>query len=210
MQWLAINERRKLFPQIIINTKTSHQNYYPNNINDYPSGENEREYEYCTWEDNTDFTLNYESPILECQFDLEVNLDKETKNDLESFKKGIENKGIPISDDIKYYENLYCPDFNNYETCYLKSPNFFERILPILWFIIFITGYLNIIDIFINYKVEKIFVKIKKVISNTNIYRANYKKYDENFESYKTLDGKGKCTPFHTIELNKQPLLDEF
>ena len=81
--------------------------------------------------------------------------------------------------------------------------------MPILWFISLISGYLNIIDIFINYKIEKIYIKIKKVISNTNLYRAGYKEYDENFENYKILDGKEKFPPFYTIELNKQPLLNE-
>ena len=171
----AINERRKLPPLIIINKKTSYQNYYPSSTNDYPSGENEIEYEYCTWEDNTDFILDNECSILECQFDLEVNLDKETKDNLELFKKEIENKRTSINDDIKYIETVNCPDFNDYETCFLKAQNFFEKILPILWFISFITGYLNIIDIFINYKFEKIYVKIKKAISNTNLYRAKYK-----------------------------------
>ena len=187
----------------------SSKNYYPSNNNDYPSGENEIEYEYCTWEDNTDFILDNECSILECQFDLEVNLDKETKDNLELFKKEIENKRTSINDDIKYIETVNCPDFNDYETCFLKAPNFFEKILPILWFISFITGYLNIIDIFINYKFEKIYVKIKKVISNTNLYRAKYKEFDENYEKYKTLDGKEKYTPFYTIELNKRPLLNE-
>ena len=69
-------------------------------------------------------------------------------------------------------------------------------------------GYLNILDTFFYYKVDKIYIRIKKIISNTNSYRTCYKKNDENLESYKILNGKPKNESFYTIDSNDQPLLN--
>ena len=200
----AFNERRKLPPQIIIGAKTTpNDNYYTSGINDICNEiSNERieiEYEYCSWEDNTDFILNKESPVLECQFSLEVNLDKETENDLDKFKKDI--KGTNIS------ETVLCPGFKSYEVCVLKPQKLYEKFLPIIWFISYFTGYLSIFDKFIHYDVGKVDIRIKKLISNTNAYKAAYKKNDENLENYRTPGGQDETTSYYTIELKNQPLL---
>ena len=201
----AFNERRKLPPQIIVVAKVppNDNNYYPINdiYNENSNGKIEMEYEYCSWEDNTDFILDKESAILECQFGFEVNLNKETADDLEIFKKGIKNAS-------EYYENILCPGLKCYEVCSLKPKKFYEKYLPILWFIFLLIGYLNILDTFFYYKIDKIYIRIKKIISNTNSYRTCYKKNDENLESYKILNGKPKNESFYTIDSNNQPLLD--
>ena len=200
----AFNERRKLPPQIIVIAKVPpNNNYYPINdiYNENSNGKIEMEYEYCSWEDNTDFILDKESSILECQFGFEVNLNKETADDLEIFKKGIKNSS-------EYYENILCPGFKCYEVCSLKPKKCYEKYLPILWFIFLLIGYLNILDTFFYYKIDKIYIRIKKIISNTNSYRTCYKKNDENLENYKILNGKPKNESFYTIDSNNQPLLD--
>ena len=65
----AFNERRELPPQIIVVAKVppNDNNYYPINdiYNENSNGKIEMEYEYCSWEDNTDFVLDKESAILE-------------------------------------------------------------------------------------------------------------------------------------------------
>ena len=121
----AFNERRELPPQIIVVAKVppNDNNYYPINdiYNENSNGKIEMEYEYCSWEDNTDFVLDKESAILECQFGFEVNLNKETADDLEIFKKGIKNAS-------EYYENILCPGFKCYEVCSLNQKNFMKNI----------------------------------------------------------------------------------
>ena len=84
----AINERRKLPPKILLEG-----NPIPSKDEDENKDEIKQnktvEFEYCTWEDNTNINLNIEGPIINCDFVLKIKLDKESEEDLESFKKDL-------------------------------------------------------------------------------------------------------------------------
>ena len=75
--------------------------------------------------------------------------------------------------------------------------------LIFLWFILLILGYLDILDFFIFTEREKIYVKITKLVSNTEIFRAYYNKNDEKLEFNKKEDH----TSSYNIELKSQSLL---
>ena len=85
----AFNERRKLPPQIIVSDESRYNK----------TNENNHEYEYCSWEDNTNFELkvDYNVDIIECQFNFEIKIDDSTKEDLDSFKKSFENNEKPTN-----------------------------------------------------------------------------------------------------------------
>ena len=187
----AINERRKLPPQIVISGT--------NKSKEDEKAENKTiEYEYCSWEDTTDFKLEKTSPYLKCEFILEVNFDKEALDDLEKLKEDLENNSVTNS----------CSDFQPKETCFLVPPNkALTKFYIFLWFILYITGYVDILDYFIYFEEEKILVVVKKVVSNTNQYRASYKQIDEKLSIYKMNVEEDKNESYNNIELKDQPLL---
>ena len=82
----AIKERRQL-PQKIIIEGTP----YPNS-NETP-GKNEKmekqtiEYKYCSWKDNSEAQFNIYSPVIECNFNLQIKLDRELQMILNLMKK---------------------------------------------------------------------------------------------------------------------------
>ena len=190
----AINERRRLPPEIRIG------GYVPKNKDNIDEKDEkelkETDYEYGSWEDSTDFTLSERCPVLNCYFELEVNLDKKTKEDLDSMKGDYEN----------FYINNFCPNFQNSEKCYLESYNTSLNIFLIfLWFIFFITGYLDIFEIFIYFEeVEKIHIKIKKTVSNTKALRAGYKQIDEKIPDDSNYNREEKYKSFNAIELKDE------
>ena len=164
----AFDERRKLPPKIIV----SNFEYY-NAIN-----ENNHEYEYCSWEDDTHFDLNvdYENVhIIECKFNFEIKIDNKTKKDLESFKSSFKT---PSS-----YIHFIAPELDNYETCFIVPATSKDKFFIFLWFITFFTGYMDILEIFISYKVEEVEVKITKLVSSAKNCRASYKSNDDRFEN---------------------------
>ena len=204
----AFNERRKIPPQI---TVTDNEN-------------NCQEYEYCSWEDNSYYFLRNDyknNPILECKFNYEIKIDDTTREDLQSFKKSLEGNEIPTEtptgtpnetttdDDSqptkKYHENFVVPNFKNYETCLIKPTTAKDRFFVFLWFILLITGYMDILEIFICYEVEEIKVNLTKYVSNTKKYRNSYKlndpRYEDNnipnkneiYETCETKDTKGEA-----------------
>ena len=181
----AIKDRRKLPPQILIE-------YTPISYQDEQMQKKTTEYEYCSWEDITDINLNEDRPIINCFFKLEVNINKESTDDFESFKKDFEDCNV----------KKLCPGFEEHEKCFrISNNNKFNYFLLFFWFILFITGYIDILDIFIYYRDCYREVTISKIISNSNIYRALYKQMD-------VLNSEEKNESNKIIELNDyQPLL---
>lgn len=197
----AFNERRKLPPQIIVSDESRYNK----------TNENNHEYEYCSWEDNTNFELkvDYNADIIECQFNFEIKIDDSTKEDLDSFKKSFENNEKPTNNgehqNKTYYEHFLAPELYNNETCFKQPVTSIERFFVFLWFILLFTGYVDILEIFICYTVEKVDINITKLVSNSKRYRALYKSNDGRFEDNKismktemneTFETEGKNNPF--------------
>ena len=180
----VLNENKKLPPRVIIS----------DSINYNQEGEN-YEYEYCSWEDNTKFCLLNKNPVIECKFSFEINNDKETREDIEDFKNSLDNNNnnyeTPTDDGEhntkKYYEHYLVPDFSFEETCFSEPTNSKDKFIVFLWFIALITGYLDILEIFIYYSDEDndtVEVRIIKLISNSKKLRANYNSNDYKFEKH--------------------------
>ena len=211
----AFNERRKIPPKI---TVTDNKN-------------NIQEYEYCSWEDNSYFNLRNDyknNPILECEFNYEIKIDDTTREDLETFKKSLDGNemqtetptetptgtptGTPSDDGFQltksYHENFFVPNFKNYETCLIKPTSAKDRFLVFLWFILLITGYMDILEPFICYEVEEIKVKITKYVSNTKKYRNSYKLNDPRYEDNKIPNKNDIYETCETKDTKGQPFLD--
>ena len=171
----ALNERKKSPPQIIVD---KNYNFY------YGNKENYFEYEYCSWEDNTDFILNENNPVLECKFQFEILLDDETYEDLQTFKANLENE--EKSTFSKYYTHFLVPNCTVYETCILEPANRKDKFFVFLWFIVLITGYLDILEPFIYFEVAKVDISISKLISNKKKYSCSYKLNNNNTDGYYT------------------------
>lgn len=197
----AIKERRKLPPQITIGGSPC------TNSNETPGkNENEKseyqiiEYEYCTWEDNSETQYNIDSSIIECFFILDIKLDKGASKDIESHKKYFND----------CYVNMICPGFREHEICFRrKGTNVLYMFLLFFWFILLITGYLDIFEIFICYKDDYKNITITKNVSNAIVYGACYNHNDEKLYSCKSCDEEEKINAGETKELeNYNSLLD--
>ena len=194
----AINERRKLPPQLIIGG-------YASKTKDTIDEKEEKEfrqieYEYCSWEDITDFTFDKKYPIIECKFELELTYDKEIEEDIESIKGEL----------VDSYQSNYCNNFKENETCFLEhyNPSLYKFFI-FLWFIFYITGYLDIFEIFIYYETDKpITIKIKKIISSANNLRACHNQLDEKIPNLSTFNkNENIAHSYDTIELKSEKFL---
>ena len=177
----AFNERRKLPPQIILTNKEIF-----NEDDNKENNNNKIEYEYGSWEDGTDFNLNTNNHILICQFNFTIILDNDTRDDLANFKNNLGNKETTDDNneqkDEIYYEHLLVPNFNENEICILNPANSKDKLFIFLWFLLLFLGYVDIYEIFINFKIEEINVRIIKKVSKKKKYRVNYKLNDEKYE----------------------------
>ena len=80
---------------------------------------------------------------------------------------------------------MLCPGFREFERVLKKSgTNIVNRILLFFLFIFLITGYLDILEIFICFKDDSKTISISKIVSNTNVYRTCYNYNDEKLSSY--------------------------
>ena len=199
----AFNERRKLPPQIILTNKAKFDE------DDNKENNNKIEYEYGSWEDDTNFILNANNLVLSCHFSYTINLDNETRDDLANYKNDLVNKEAEVSNDnieLKneiYYEHLLVPNFNDNEICILNPANSKDKFLIFLWFLLLLTGYLDIYELFIHYKVEEINVRIIKKVSKKKKYRANYKLNDKKYEDNNILE----IEPIEKEDIKNEPFL---
>ena len=180
----AFNERRKLPPQIILTNKEIVDEDDNNKI----------EYEYGSWEDGTEFILNTNNIILLCHFNYTIILDNDTRDDLANFKNNLGNKETTDDNNEQkneiYYEHLLVPNFNENEICILNPANSKDKLFIFLWFLLLFLGYVDIYEIFINFKIEEINVRIIKKVSKKKKYRVNYKLNDVKYEDNNILDRK--------------------
>ena len=208
----AFNERKKLPPQIILSNKEiindDNENKENNNINNIIK----EEYKYCSWEDGTNFVLNKDNPILVCYFDYSINLDSETREDLNNYKNNLENKEISNDNNEqkneKYYEHFLVPNFNDFEICTLNPLNSKDKLFLFIWLLTFLTGYLDIFELFLYHDNEVINVRVIKKVSKRKKYRVDYKLNDEKYEDNDILDKNGKNEAIDNIDLKVEPILN--
>ena len=205
----AFNERRKLPPQIILTNKEifdENDNKENNNNNN-----NKIEYEYGSWEDGTDFNLNTNNHILICHFNFTIILDNDTRDNLANFKNNLGNKETTDDNneqkDEIYYEHLLVPNFNENEICILNPANSKDKLFIFLWFLLLFIGYVDIYEIFINFKIEEINVRIIKKVSKKKKYRVNYKLNDEKYEDNNILDRKEIIESIEKEDIKNEPIL---
>ena len=142
-----------------------------------------------------------------CKFSFEINIDKETKEDLENYKNNLDNNNYETPTDDghhkikKYYKHFIVPSFINEEICILEPLTSKDIFLILLWFIVLITGYLDLLEIFVYYRVEIVDIKITKLVSNTNKYRVNYNLNDNQFDEEHNLPNKNEI--YQTKELKE-------
>ena len=193
----AFNERKKLPPQIILSNKEiindDNENKENNNINNIIK----EEYKYCSWEDGTNFVLNKDNPIIVCYFDYSINLDSETREDLNNYKNNLENKEISNDNNEqkneKYYEHFLVPNFNDFEICTLNPLNS------------------DIFELFLYHDNEVINVRVLKKVSKRKKYRVGYKLNDEKYEDFLNndiSDKYGKNEAVDNIDLKVEPILN--
>ena len=95
------------------------------------------------------------------------------------------------------------PNFNDNEICILNPANSKDKFLIFLWFLLLLTGYLDIYELFIHYKVEEINVRIIKKVSKKKKYRANYKLNDKKYEDNNILE----IEPIEKEDIKNEPFL---
>ena len=105
---------------------------------------------------------------------------------------------------------MICPGFREHEICFRrKGTNVLYMFLLFFWFILLITGYLDIFEIFICYKDDYKNITITKNVSNAIVYGACYNHNDEKLYSCKSCDEEEKINAGETKELeNYNSLLD--
>ena len=125
---------------------------------------------------------------------------------LDNYKKSLENNGKPTA--REYREYFEVPNFTEKETCFLEPTNWKDKFLVFLWFIVLITGYLDILEPFIIDEVGEVDVTITKLVSNTKKYSCSYKldniiedDYTPNKNEIYTPKGLSENKDTKTIEL---------
>ena len=104
--------------------------------------------------------------------------------DLETYKTNLENnKKSTLS---TYYTHFLVPNSTENETCLLEPANRKDKFFIFLWFIVLITGYLDILEPFISFEIEKIDICISKFVSNKKKYSCSYKLDNNNTKDYYT------------------------
>ena len=76
-----------------------------------------------------------------------------------------------------------------------------------LWFLLLFLGYVDIYEIFINFKIEEINVRIIKKVSKKKKYRVNYKLNDEKYEDNNILDRKEIIESIEKEDIKNEPIL---
>ena len=202
----AFNERRKLPPQIILTNKEIF-----NEDDNKENNNNKIEYEYGSWEDGTDFNLNTNNHILLCHFNYTIILDNDTRDDLANYKNDLGNKDTPNDNNEQeneiYYEHLLVPNFNDNEICILNPANSKDKLFIFLWFLLLFIGYVDIYEIFINFKIEEINVRIIKKVSKKKKYRVKYKLSDEKYEDNNILDRNELIESIEKEDIKNEPIL---
>ena len=128
-----------------------------------------------------------------------------------NYKNDLGNKDTPNDNNEQeneiYYEHLLVPNFNENEICILNPANSKDKLFIFLWFLLLFLGYVDIYEIFINFKIEEINVRIIKKVSKKKKYRVNYKLNDEKYEDNNILDRNELIESIEKEDIKNEPIL---
>ena len=165
-------------PQYNFSSKDLEKNEYKKRyeVREKETWNEETEIKYNSWQDNTNFILSENEPVIDIHFKYEINFDLDTINYIDNLKSDLEKKAkehdtqfeiLELFEVDKFKDNIITLSKNN---CWKNLLYFFLALIITLF------GYSSFVVLFVTYGVKKIEIKIIKSVSISNIYKNGYMK----------------------------------
>ena len=195
-------KRAEEAPQYNFSTKDSEKNEYKKRYEDREkeTWNEETEIKYNSWQDNTNFILSENEPVIDIHFKYEINFDLDTINYIDNLKSDLEKKEkehdtqyeiLELFEVDKFKDNIITLSKNN---CWKNLLYFFLALIITLFV------YSSFVIFFVTYSVKKIEIKIIKSVSISNIYKNGYMKKGNSIYRHNNLFFKGNNKSGYMME----------
>ena len=145
-------------------------------VREVDTSKDEKELEYGSWKDDTEYIPKYKSPVLIINFRSKLNLNDDIKKDYENLIAEMGKEGLIKDSETEVFDNSIIPEFKDRIICRPQGTFCKDLICLFIAFIFSIIGYSSIVNFFVYYDEIIVDVTILKSISSSNIYNNPYKK----------------------------------